>query len=171
MTDARSDLQVDSDEYDRLVERLALMIWESSWRFDTIVCLARGGMRIGDVLSRLFDKPLGVLFTRSYRESSGTVRGELLIGEHLASAEPLSGTRWLLVDDLVDSGSTLARVPGVLKARHPQVDEIRTAVLWSKASSAVRPDYVAQALTSDPWIRQPFERYDRLRPADLKGRA
>ena len=35
--------------------------------FDQILCLARGGMRPGDVLSRVFDKPLAIMSTSSYR--------------------------------------------------------------------------------------------------------
>jgi uncharacterized protein len=170
MSGVMTDLRISRDEYDRLVERLAVQVWESGWSFDAIVCLARGGLRIGDVFSRLFDKPLGVLFTSSYRQSAGTVQGDLIIGDQMGSVVPLPGSRWLLVDDLVDSGVTLSRVPDVLRGRHPQLEEIRTAVLWSKRSSVIRPDYVAQALDSDPWIRQPFEVYDSLRPVDLKVR-
>ena len=92
------DLYVSWDEYNRLVEKLALKVYDSGWNFDAIVCLARGGLRVGDVLSRLFDRPLGVLFTSSYREEEGTRQSRLMIGEHLSSAEPLPGPRWLLVD-------------------------------------------------------------------------
>ena len=36
--------------------------WHNSgWVFDQILCLARGGMRPGDVLSRVFDKPLAIM--------------------------------------------------------------------------------------------------------------
>ena len=101
------DLYVSWDEYNRLIEKLALKVWESAWSFDAILCLARGGLRVGDVMSRLFDRPLGVLFTSSYRENAGTTQSRLIISEHLSSAAPLPGGRWLLVDDLVDSGATL----------------------------------------------------------------
>jgi hypoxanthine phosphoribosyltransferase len=74
------DLYVSWDEYNRLVEKLALKVYDSGWNFDAIVCLARGGLRVGDVLSRLFDRPLGVLFTSSYREEEGTRQSRLMIG-------------------------------------------------------------------------------------------
>jgi hypoxanthine phosphoribosyltransferase len=164
------DLHVSWDEYNRLIEKLALRIWESGWNFDAIVCLARGGLRVGDVLSRLFDRPLGVLFTSSYRDNAGTTQSQLLVGEHLCSAAPLPGPRWLLADDLVDSGATLVEVVPLLKARHRQVEEIRSAVIWAKGSSVARPDYCVESLPSNPWIHQPFEEYDHLRPADLKVR-
>ena len=50
------DLYVSWDEYNRLIEKLALKVWESGWTFDAILCLARGGLRVGDVMSRLFDE-------------------------------------------------------------------------------------------------------------------
>lgn len=164
------DLYVSWDEYNRLIEKLALKIWESEWRFDAIVCLARGGLRIGDVFSRLFDRPLGVLFTSSYRESAGTKQSTLLIAEHLSSAAPLPGPNWLLVDDLVDSGATLVEVLPALKHRYPQVQEIRSAVLWRKGASVAEPDYFIESLPTNPWIHQPFEEYDHMRPSDLKAR-
>ncbi|MBN9425097.1 MAG: phosphoribosyltransferase [Burkholderiales bacterium] len=164
------DLYVSWDEYNRLIEKLALKIWESEWRFDAIVCLARGGLRIGDVFSRLFDRPLGVLFTSSYRESAGTKQSSLLIAEHLSSAAPLPGPNWLLVDDLVDSGATLVEVVPALKRRYAQLQEIRSAVLWRKGASVADPDYFIESLPTNPWIHQPFEEYDHMRPSDLKAR-
>ena len=64
-TDA--DLWLGYDDYYRLIERLSLQIHESGWTFDQILCLARGGMRVGDVVSRIFDLPLAILATSSYR--------------------------------------------------------------------------------------------------------
>ncbi|RPH61909.1 MAG: phosphoribosyltransferase [Burkholderiales bacterium] len=164
------DLHVSWDEYNRLVEKLALAVWESGWTFDAIVCLARGGLRIGDVFSRLFDKPLGVLFTSSYRDDAGMTQGRLLIGDQMSSALPLPGPRWLLVDDLADTGATLVQALPVLRARHPQATEIRSAVLWCKGASVARPDYFIEHLPTNPWIHQPFEQYDHMRPGDLKAR-
>jgi hypothetical protein len=164
------DLYVSWDEYNRLIEKLALKVYESGWTFDAIVCLARGGLRVGDVMSRLFDRPLGVLFTSSYREAAGTKQGSLLIGEQLSSAAPLPGPRWLLVDDLVDSGATLVEVVPALRQRFPQVQEIRSAVIWRKGASVAQPDYCVETLPTNPWIHQPFEEYDHMRPGDLKGR-
>uniref|UniRef100_UPI002585100B phosphoribosyltransferase n=2 Tax=Pseudomonadota TaxID=1224 RepID=UPI002585100B len=54
------DLWVSWDDYNRLVERLALKVYESNWKFDMVLCLARGGVRPGDVISRIFDVPLAI---------------------------------------------------------------------------------------------------------------
>ncbi|MEN9316378.1 MAG: hypothetical protein RIS35_2771 [Pseudomonadota bacterium] len=161
------DLVVDWSTYHRLIESLAVQVQASGWEFDAIVCLARGGLRIGDVFSRLFRRPLGVLFTSSYREAAGTRQGRLLIGEQIASAEPLPGGRWLVVDDLVDSGATLVEILPALRARRQDVTEIRSAVLWRKGCSVASPDYCVETLPNNPWIHQPFEVYDQTRLEDL----
>jgi hypoxanthine phosphoribosyltransferase len=65
-------LHVSWDEYHGLIERLAVIVHDSGYAFDALLCLARGGMRVGDVISRLFQVPLAVLATSSYRERSGS---------------------------------------------------------------------------------------------------
>ena len=39
-------LWVSWDEYNRAIEKLALTVHESGWKFDQILCLARGGLRL-----------------------------------------------------------------------------------------------------------------------------
>ena len=73
----------------------------------------------------------------------------------------------LLVDDLVDSGETLLKVGEHLKQRYPAVTEVKNAVVWWKECSKVKPDYHVDYLPTNPWIHQPFEPYDNMRPAAL----
>ena len=72
-------LVVTWDQYNALLERLALIVHQSGYEFNQIVCIARGGMRVGDVLSRIYETPLAILSTHSYAAEGGTVRGELVI--------------------------------------------------------------------------------------------
>ena len=90
-------LHVSWDQYNTLVERLALSVHESGYDFDQIICIARGGMRVGDVLSRIYEKPLAILSTHSYAAEGGTIRGELVIAEHMTMTKPRLGDRVLLV--------------------------------------------------------------------------
>ena len=86
------DLWVSWDEYHRLIERLALKVYESGWKFDMVLCLARGGVRPGDVFSRIFDVPLAILSTSSYREEAGTKQGDLDIAKYMTMTKgPLAG--------------------------------------------------------------------------------
>jgi len=164
------DLYVTWDEYHRLIERLIVQVHEAGYAFDTILCLARGGLRIGDVFSRVYDMPLAILAASSYREAAGTRQGQLDIGEFITKTGGEIAGKVLLVDDLVDSGVTMSRVIEHLKQRFPAVTDVRTAVLWYKAVSAFRPDYFVEHLEDSPWIHQPFEEYDALRPNQLAAR-
>ena len=163
-------LNVSWDEYNTLVERLALQVHESGWRFNQVICIARGGLRVGDVLSRIYELPLAILSTHSYTSEGGTVRGQLIIAEHMTMTAPRLGDRVLLVDDMVDSGHTLEAVHRELPQRFAHIAAIRTAVLWYKACSVIKPDYYVSYLPDNPWIHQPFEVYDTLRPEGLRAR-
>ncbi|MDY7578620.1 phosphoribosyltransferase [Herbaspirillum sp. RTI4] len=161
------DLWISWEQYHRSIEQLALKVHASDWRFDQVLCLARGGLRPGDVFSRIFDVPLAILSTSSYRESAGTVRGDLDIAKYITITKGSLGGRILLVDDLVDSGVTLQRVQTHLKEHYPAVTEVKSAVIWWKACSVVEPDYYGEHLPTNPWIHQPFEDYDGLGPHQL----
>lgn len=161
------DLWVSWDEYHRAIERLALLVHESGWRFDQVLCLARGGLRPGDIFSRIFDVPLAILSTSSYRQEAGTVRGDLDIARYITMTKGVLSGRVLLVDDLVDSGVTLEKVQHHLKENFPAVTEIKSAVIWCKGCSSVKPDFYLDYLPTNPWIHQPFEEYDGLRPHQL----
>ncbi len=39
------DLHVSWDEYHRLIETLAFNVYDSGWKFDSLLCLSRGGDR------------------------------------------------------------------------------------------------------------------------------
>lgn len=164
------DLYVTWDEYHGLIERLGLALHESGWRFDSLLCLARGGLRVGDIISRIYDMPLAILAASSYREATGRSQGELDIGEYITMTQGELRGSLLLVDDLVDSGVTLSRVVEHLMRRYSALEEIRTAVIWFKACSAFKPDYYVEYLPTNPWIHQPFEVYDAMGPQKLAAR-
>ena len=166
LTDDGKHLYVSWDEYHLLIERLALKVSASGWAFDQILCLARGGMRPGDVLSRVFDKPLAIMSTSSYRAEAGTIQGRLDLAKYITMPKGELAGRVLLVDDLSDSGVTLRAVVERLRGL-PAIAELRSAVIWVKGVSNFTPDYYVELLPSSPWIHQPFEEYDNLRPEGL----
>ena len=166
LTDDGKNLYVSWDEYHLLIERLALKVHASGWAFDQILCLARGGMRPGDVLSRVFDKPLAIMSTSSYRSDSGTIQGRLELAQYITLPKGQLAGRVLLIDDLADSGVTLKAVVDRLRGM-PMISELRSAVLWVKGVSSYTPDYFVEPLPTSPWIHQPFEQYDGLSPDQL----
>ncbi|HEY9847942.1 MAG TPA: phosphoribosyltransferase family protein [Leptolyngbyaceae cyanobacterium] len=162
------DLYVSWSDYHRKIELLAVKIYQSNWQFNQIVCLARGGLRVGDILSRIYRQPLAILAASSYGGEDNRVRGALTISGQLTMTAPELGSHVLLLDDLVDSGTTLQQCALWLKENYrDRIAEIRTGVIWYKACSLVAPDYHAEYLPDNPWIHQPFEPYEQIDIAEL----
>lgn len=167
LTEDGKHLYVSYDEYNNLIEKLAIKIHQSLWQFDIILCLARGGMRPGDILSRIFDKPLAIMSTSSYRADAGTTQGNLDIARFITTPKGEIAGKVLLVDDLADTGHTLRSVIEQLRTNYTPITELRSAVIWTKGASAFEADYCVEQLPTNPWIHQPFEAYDALSPAQL----
>lgn len=161
------DLWVDWATYHQLIERLIVIVDQSGLKFDQILCLARGGLRLGDVFSRVFDRPLAILATSSYRENAGHTQGDLEIASFVTMTQGTLKGHVLLLDDLVDSGETLSGVSQHLMRTYPSLESIKTGVLWYKACSSVEPDFFVEKLSSNTWVHQPFEVYDTLSAQDL----
>ncbi|MDJ0600641.1 MAG: phosphoribosyltransferase [Crocosphaera sp.] len=162
-----ADLYVSWEEYHQHIETLAVKIYQSQWEFDQIVCIAKGGLRVGDILSRLYDIPLAIVAAASYGGENKRSRQEINIGQHLAMTNDSLGSRILLVDDLVDSGVSLQEVTQWLQGYDSHIQELRTAVIWYKSCSQFQPDYYVEYLADNPWIHQPFERYETTSLDDL----
>ncbi|HEY9702208.1 MAG TPA: phosphoribosyltransferase family protein [Allocoleopsis sp.] len=163
-----SDLHISWDEYHYLIEQLAVKIYQSNWQFNQIVCLARGGLGIGNIFSRLFKQPLAILAARSYSGENERSRGKLIFARDLTMTTNKLGSHILLVDDLADSGTTLQNTITWLKAHYTtDIKEIQTAVIWCKGSSIFSPDYYVQYLPDNPWIHQPFEKYELINIEEL----
>lgn len=163
-----SDLYVSWADYHQKIEQLAIAIHQSEWEFNQIVCLAKGGLRVGDILARLFDQPLAILSVSSYGGEKNQTRGSITFSQDLAMTTANLGSRTLVVDDLVDSGITLQKSLVWLDRKYGfYLEEARTAVLWYKDCSVIKPDYYVDYLPDNPWIHQPFEPYERTTPGAL----
>jgi hypothetical protein len=105
--------------------------------------------------------------TSSYRADEGTVQGHLDIARFITTPKGEIAGRVLLVDDLADTGHTLSAVVNMLKTNYKPISELRTAVIWTKGVSGFKADYSVDFLPTNPWIHQPFEGYDSLKPEKL----
>ncbi|MFL0790502.1 MAG: phosphoribosyltransferase [Prochlorococcus sp.] len=161
------ELIISWHQYHGLIEHLAWQLHQGGCRFDQIVALSRGGLRVGDVLSRIFDKPLVVMAAQSYSGSNGREQGELRLGNQLAHTCESLGPDLLLVDDLADSGATLLAAQQWLEQNFTAC-KIHKAVLWLKGCSRIKPDVWAMELPANPWIVQPFEQWQEKQPAELR---
>ena len=158
------ELKFNQIEYEKLIEQLAVKV--AGYSFDHILCLARGGLPIGDAFSRIFKKPLSILSTSAYKNQK---RDELNIGQYITGTDKLKGNL-LIVDDMVDSGHTMVNVVQTIQEQFPEVKSIKVGVLWYKEQSYFEPDFYIDFIKGNPWIIQPFEHWDQVDINDLIAR-
>ena len=159
-----TDLHVSWDDYNKKIEELAMVIHNDGYKFNQIICIAKGGLRVGDILARIFNVPFAVMSVESYHgDGVKDEQGQIVFGNSLAKTTPNIGSNVLLVDDLADSGLTLEKCVKWLDHYHGFfIDDLRTATLWVKGVSAYTPTYYVDYLEDSPWIHQPFEKYEEM---------
>ena len=164
-------LIIDWKEYNLIVEKLALQIHNSGYKPDLLIGIARGGLPIIDVCSRIFKLKCAYLAVESYSgKEIEDQQGTLVFSREMSSTVQNMKGNILLCDDLSDTGVTLNKSIDWLKKYPPlkgKIKNIKTAVLWKKKDSTFEPDFCAQRLDYNPWIVQPFERYEEVRIEDL----
>ena len=83
----------------------------------------------------------------------------------------LSRAFFCFVGDRLGAGRTgstsLRAVVDQLKNNYQPITELKSAVIWTKGVSTFQPDYSVDFLPTNPWIHQPFEPYDNMRPEKL----
>lgn len=163
-------MHVTWESYRVSILTLALKIRSLDWEPDHIVCIGRGGMILGEALSRLFKKTLGVIMCSSYTGADEMKQGELRMAEHISVLGQLKG-KVLLADDLVDSGKTLGVLKGIIRQKHADVTDVKTAVIYLKTCTQFVPDYFGEIVDGKVWIIMPNEYFDKVElsriPKDL----
>lgn len=130
---------------------LAQEVADSGFRPDVVVAVARGGLPAGGAIAyALGTKAVGTLNVEFYTGVDQRL-AEPAVLPPLLDTDALGGLAALLVDDVADTGETLALVQRHLSRFCAQV---RTAVLYAKPHSIIEPDYVWRR--TDRWITFPW---------------
>lgn len=111
--------------YIRLTRQLVRMLNKS--RFNSVLGIGRGGAILGIILSHTFNKPFLHLQIRYIDVKKGLIE----IGEMPEIFPPV-----LIVDDLCDTGRTMANIAERLRKQ-----KVLTAVLYLKPWSTYTPNY------------------------------
>jgi hypoxanthine phosphoribosyltransferase len=118
---------------------------------DAVLALARGGLPLAGALAyALGVKNMATLNVEFYTGVDSRLEEPLLLPP-VPDLAVLRANRLLVVDDVADTGRTLALVREFC-AEHAA--EVRTAVAYEKPQSVVRADYVWRR--TDRWIDFPW---------------
>ena len=148
-------LRLSWEQLDALVERLAkeVMHLEPSSQPEAILAVSRGGLVPGAMLAyRMGQRDLLVAVAEHYDESGRRENATLI---RMPPDEALRGRRILIVDEVWESGRTLALVAEQARAAGATV---RTAVVHHKPGKSEvpgAPDLFAAL--ADGWITYPYK--------------
>jgi hypothetical protein len=145
-------------EYYELMDRLVVKIRVSAIPFNYIVAIARGGLAIGERLSRMLELPLAIVAAENW--PAGKKHDTVRFSRHCVylSTEPAGPI--LIVDDLSESGDTIRETKLYLQKKFAISSEyLYSAVLLLKSSTPERPDFIADETNLSPniWVVFPPE--------------
>lgn len=139
------------DGFGDATRELARKIVSDGFAPEIVVAIARGGLLPGGAIAYgLGVKSCGALNVEFYTGIGTVLDTPVLLSPDL-DLPSLAGRRVLLVDDVADSGRTLALAVDLLAAH---AADVRSVCLYTKPGSIARPDYVWSE--TDRWIDFPW---------------
>lgn len=154
--DAQIEVVSWTEVYNSLFD-LAKSIQNSSFAPDVIVGIARGGLVPARILSDLLEIPNLDTVTTQFYVGVNQTKKEPTITKELAGS--ITKKNVLVVDDLVDTGESLKLVISYLKSKGAL--EVKTAMLYFKPWSVIKPDYFLQETTE--WIVFPWDHKENIK--------
>jgi hypoxanthine phosphoribosyltransferase len=140
---------------------LASTVVADGYRPDLILAIARGGLLVAGSMSyALRVKNLHVMNVEYYTGVNERLDFPVILPPPLNLID-LAAAQILVVDDVADTGHTLALVRDFCR---PQVAQVRCAVLYQKPQSVVDCEYVWRR--TDRWIDFPWSTADAVVAAD-----
>lgn len=139
------------DQFGQASRDLARRILADGFVPEVVVAIARGGLLpAGAIAYGLGVKNCGALNVEFYT-GIGTVLDAPEVLPPALDVDFLRGKRVLLVDDVADSGRTLALCVKMLTDRGA---DMRSVVIYTKPTTIIRPDYSWK--DTDLWIDFPW---------------
>lgn len=145
---------ISHDQFVDDVRTIAAKLASDHWQPDFLIGVGRGGLVPGAYLSHASGM---TLLSVDYSSQVFAFADELL--RQLAN-KSIDGKRLLIVDDINDSGSTIAQLRAALKAAGAVESNIRVAVLLNNVRSGATADYWAREIdraTDKSWFVFPWE--------------
>jgi hypoxanthine phosphoribosyltransferase len=130
---------------------LARRVAADGYRPDAVLAVARGGLLPAGALAyALGVKRVFLVNVEFYTGVDARLPAPVLLPPELRTSD-LADARLLVVDDIADTGATLRLVRDLCR---DDAGAVRTAVLYEKPRSVIRPDYAWRR--TDRWVEFPW---------------
>ncbi|MFE4514847.1 phosphoribosyltransferase [Kitasatospora sp. NPDC056783] len=149
MTDVRETL--DYQTFGRAVRELAQTIADDGFEPDLVLSIARGGVFVAGGLAYALDCKNIHLVNVEFYTGVGTTLDMPVMLAPVPAAIDFTDKKVLIADDVADTGKTLKLVHDFCL---DHVAEVRSAVIYEKAHSLVKCEYVWKR--TDDWIEFPW---------------
>ena len=143
MSESKAIVNYPWNTIDELVKEVANRA--TSFKPTHIVGITRGGLIPAVMLSHSFDLPMETLGV-SFRDNRAT---------HHTKFKPIDDARYLIVDDINDSGTTFKVVSDIFRNRRLI---FATSALINKEKSGFDVDFYGEMFYHDDWINFPWEK-------------
>lgn len=144
-----SFLPLSWSQFHQDIFKLAKVVKDSGPKLDRIVCIDRGGAVVARFLSDFLDLKISSFVMVAYKEV-GKLSHPQIVEELKVN---INGERILLVDEIIDSGSSFELALEYLEKFKPL--SITTLAPYIKPISRFKPDF--WQLSTDKWVVFPYE--------------
>jgi len=141
----------------KLLVNLAQRIRKTRFKPDVIVGVSRGGWPPARIMSDLLENPELANVKAEFYLSVAETKGEPLITQPVSVS--VRGKKVLVVDDVADTGKSLALVREHLKEQG--ATQVKIATIYYKPWSIITPDWFEKKTSH--WIIFPWERKETVR--------
>ena len=145
---------ISHDAFVAAVHALAQQLADDAWKPDFIIGIGRGGLAPAVYLSHATGLPM---LSVDYSSQVKDFADEPLVK---LAGRSRAGERLLFLDDINDSGRTIAHLRGALRTAEAVPGSIRFATLIDNLSSAERVEYCARTIdrtVTKDWFVFPWE--------------
>jgi hypoxanthine phosphoribosyltransferase len=151
-------MRISWEEVEDLLWKIFLDMKEQAYDPDLIIGVARGGLAPARILMDYMQKKYICTFQMGHWEAEAALSEKARIVFPQPDID-LKLKRVLVVDDVSDEGGTLEEVVSYLA---PQVKDIRTAVVVSKADSRLKADFCSRTMGEWRWVMFPWSKHEDL---------
>jgi len=155
-----SELEFEIPTWEKIYElllNLAQKIRKADYKPEVIVGISRGGWPPARIMSDLLELSEMANVRTDFYLGPAETKGDPVLTQPVSM--PVKGRRVLVVDDVADTGKSLALVKSHLKEEGAA--EVKIATIYYKPWSIVEPDWFERKTTR--WIIFPWERKETVK--------